>query len=170
MQAREHRRLTRSVECHFPACEGWDIEISTKASSDRVQKLPWTASAVRSKLLPSILGGRSLELIVFHVGHASMPDSHLILKVRIVIKLSGPSSGIRLNGIPQIVQDIKERDSGSFVKQQQILQDASSATDVSFQASSSVSSVGTIGPESTPTRARLLSAQQSGLLQPRSPY
>ena len=87
-----------------------------------------------------------------------------------MIELSGPSSGIRLNGIPQIVQDIKERDLGSFVKQQQILQDASSAADVSFQVSSSVSSVGTIGPESTPTRARLLSAQQSGLLQPRSPY
>ena len=55
--------------------------------------------------------------------------------MRIVIELSSPSSGIRLNGIPQIVQDIKERDSGSFVKQQQILQDASSAADVSFQVS-----------------------------------
>ncbi|KAL4062502.1 hypothetical protein V8B97DRAFT_1955248 [Scleroderma yunnanense] len=157
-EVREHRRLTRSVECHLPACESWDVDISTKASSDKVRRLPWTASAVRHKPLPPMPDGKSLELIIFHVAHASMPDNHSILKVRVVIELSGPRSGIRLNGIPQVIQDVEERDSGSFVKQQQqILQDASSAADVSFHTSSSVSSVGTIGSGSTPTRARLLS-------------
>ena len=105
---------------------------------------------MRSKPLPSIFGGKSLGLIVFHVAHASLPDSHSILKVPVVIELLGPSSRFRLHGIPQILPNIEEHDLGSFVKQQQqILQDA--ATDVSSQASSSVSSAGTIGSGSTPT-------------------
>jgi len=39
-EVRERRRRPRSVECHLPACGGWDVEIFTKASSDRIQKLP----------------------------------------------------------------------------------------------------------------------------------
>jgi hypothetical protein len=44
---REHRRLMRSIECALPSSEGWDIQISTKASSEKVETLPWTALATR---------------------------------------------------------------------------------------------------------------------------
>ncbi|KAI6023778.1 hypothetical protein BKA83DRAFT_4263740 [Pisolithus microcarpus] len=139
-QQQEYRRLTRSVECHLPASEGWDVQISIKGSSDKAQKLPWT-------------------FIVLHITHASLPDSHSILKVRVVIELSGPSCGIRLNGIPQTIQSAEERDVGTFVRQQQqILQDASSAANVSLQTTSSVSSVGTIGSGPSPSRANTLNA------------
>ncbi|KAI6023325.1 hypothetical protein EDC04DRAFT_2727159 [Pisolithus marmoratus] len=158
-EIREFRRLTRSVECHLSASEGWDVQISIKASSDKAQKLPWTTSAVRSRNDPSIPSGKPFELIVLRVAHASLPDNHSILKVRVVIELSGPSCGIRLNGIPQTLQSAEERDSGTSIgQQQQILQDASSAANVSFQTTSSVSSVGTIGSGSTPSRTNTLNA------------
>ncbi|KAH7890937.1 hypothetical protein F5I97DRAFT_1840039 [Phlebopus sp. FC_14] len=160
-ELREHRRLTRSIECLLPASEGWDVQMSIKASSDRVEKLPWTASAIRRKSAPPTPAGscKPLELTVFQMVHAPLPDSHSILKVCIALELSGPSSGIRLNGFPQVIQNVEERDPGTLLAQpQQILQDASSAADVSFKTSSSVSSVGSMGSGVTQTRPQLLRA------------
>ncbi|KAF8836940.1 hypothetical protein BDN67DRAFT_998273 [Paxillus ammoniavirescens] len=162
-ELREHRRLTRSIEYLLPAFEGWDVQVSTKASSEKVEKLPWTAIAIRAKPPPPTPGGlgKLLEVTAFRITHAPLPDSHSILKVRIVLELSGPSSGIRLNGLPQTIQTIEERDPGSFSaiqqqQQQQLLQDASSTADATFQTSSSVSSVGTIGSGATSTRQHLV--------------
>ncbi|KAH7921184.1 hypothetical protein BV22DRAFT_1038944 [Leucogyrophana mollusca] len=156
---REHRRLTRSVECVLPSSEGWDVQISTKASSEKVEKLPWTANAFRkSPSSPTSPTSKPVDLTVFRVSHSPLPDDHSILKVKVVLELSGPSSGIRLNGFPQTIQSIEERDPSAFFVSQQILQDASSAADVSFQTSSSVSSVNTVGSSSsraTPTRPQL---------------
>lgn len=155
----EHRRLTRSIEFFLPASEGWDVQVTTKASSERVEKLPWTATAIRGKPPPPTPGGivKPLELTVFRIMHSSLPDAHSILKVRVVLELSGPSSGIRLNGLPQTIQVVEERDPGSvFAAQQQLLQDASSIADASFQTSSSVSSVGTIGSGGFPIRSHLV--------------
>ncbi|KIK93150.1 hypothetical protein PAXRUDRAFT_829255 [Paxillus rubicundulus Ve08.2h10] len=155
-ELREHRRLTRSIEYLLPAFEGWDVQVSTKASSEKVEKLPWTAIAIRAKPPPSTPGGvgKLLEVTAFRITHAPLPNSHSILKVCIVLELSGPSRGIRLNGLPQTIQTIEERDPGSFFaiqqqQQQQLLQDASSTADATFQTSSSVSSVGTIGSGGT---------------------
>ena len=39
-EVRERCRQPQSVKCHLPACGGWDVKIFTKASSDRIQKLP----------------------------------------------------------------------------------------------------------------------------------
>jgi len=157
-ELREHRRLTRSIEFLLPASEGWDVQVTTKASSDRVEKLPWTATAMRGKPPPPTPGGmvKPLELTVFRIMHSSLPDAHSILKVRVVLELSGPSSGIRLNGLPQTIQVVEERDPGPFVAQQQLLQDASSIADASFQTSSSVSSAGTIGSAAQPMRSHLV--------------
>ncbi|KAH7910065.1 hypothetical protein BJ138DRAFT_1127188 [Hygrophoropsis aurantiaca] len=156
---REHRRLTRSIECVLPSCEGWDVQVSTKASSEQVEKLPWTANAFRkSPGSPTSPSSKPIDLTVFRISHSSLPDDHSILKVKVVLELSGPSGGIRLNGLPQTIQSIEERDPSAFFVSQQILQDASSAADVSFQTSSSVSSVNTIGSSNsraTPTRPQL---------------
>ncbi|KAG9313239.1 hypothetical protein JVU11DRAFT_6701 [Chiua virens] len=157
-ELREHRRLVRSIEFLLPVSEGWDVQVTAKAPSERVEKLPWTATAIRGK--PSTSPGgilKPLELTVFRVMHASLPDAHSVLKVCVVFELSGPSSGIRLNGLPQTIQVVEERDPGSLsAVQQQLLQDASSVADASFQTSSSVSSVGTIGSAGPQMRPRLV--------------
>ncbi|KIK31561.1 hypothetical protein CY34DRAFT_19797, partial [Suillus luteus UH-Slu-Lm8-n1] len=119
-----------------------------------VESLPWNATASRQKPSSPIVGGRPPELAVLRISHAPLPDDHSIVKVRAVIELSAPSSEIRLNGLPQAIQLLEERDPLHFVQQQQqILQDATSAADVSFQTSSSVSSVAS--SSITPTRPQL---------------
>ena len=141
---REQRRLTRSIECVLPSSEGWDVQVSTRASSQEVEQLPWSVHATRSSSYPS--SGQSasspgLDQIVLRLSHASLIDDHSILKVRVVIELSGPSSGLRLNGLPQTIQDIEERDPSSNFISDSILQDMSSTADLSFHT---VSSIGTV--------------------------
>ncbi|KZP28639.1 hypothetical protein FIBSPDRAFT_947466 [Athelia psychrophila] len=141
--AREQKRLTRTIECVLPSSEGWDVQISTKASSEKVQSLPWTAVVTRdasASSSPPSPGGTGAPNI-FRVSHAPLPDDHSILKVKVVLELSGPSSGWRLNGIPQAIQTVEERDPTSYVAQK-ILQDATGSGDISLNTSSSVSTVG----------------------------
>lgn len=151
---KEHKRLVRSLECVLPSSEGWDVQLTMKGSSQKVESLPWNATASRQKS-SSISGSKPPELTILRISHAPLPDDHSILKVRAIIELSGPSSGIRLNGLPQTIQLLEERDPSSFVQQQQqILQDATSAADVSFQTASSVNSVAS--SSTTPTRPQLV--------------
>lgn len=140
---REQRRLTRAVECSLPSSEGWDVQITTKASSEKVEMLPWTAQAIRGESGTSSppSPGRGSEPNVFRVSHAPLPDDHSILKVKVVLELSGPSSGLRLNGIPQSIQTVEERDPSSYVVAQKMLQDATSFNDISLNTSSSISTV-----------------------------
>lgn len=131
---REQRRLTRSIECVLPSSEGWDVQVSTKASSEEVEKLPWTTHAIRSSSYQS--SPSPPDQITLRLSHAPLLDDHSILKVSVVIEISGPSSGLRLNGVPQAIRDIEERDPTSYTMSQQILQDMSSTTDLSFDTSS----------------------------------
>ncbi|KAF7309512.1 hypothetical protein MIND_00322000 [Mycena indigotica] len=138
---REGRRLRRSIECVLPATQGWDVQVSTKASSDEVQQLPWSVRAIRSSSLPSSTDDSiSLDQIVVRLTHAPLIDEHSILKVRVVVEISGPMAGLRLNGLPQTIQDVEERDPSLYFISQQILQDVSSTADLSFNASSSLHS------------------------------
>ncbi|PBK99948.1 hypothetical protein ARMGADRAFT_1051766 [Armillaria gallica] len=132
---REHRRLTRSIECILPASAGWDIQISVKASSEEVERLPWSAHATRTS---SHSTSAPLDQILFRLSHAPLLDEHSVLKVKVVIEISGPSSGLRLNGIPHTVQEVEERDPSSFTISAQILQDVSSAAGLSFDTTSSL--------------------------------
>ncbi|PCH36426.1 hypothetical protein WOLCODRAFT_134238 [Wolfiporia cocos MD-104 SS10] len=158
---REYRRLTRSVECVLPVSIGWDVQISTKASSDQVAQLPWTARATRmsitSQAATSNAPPNDHEAAVFNVKHASLPDDHSVLKVRIVIELSGPSGGIRLNGIPHPMEQLEERDPLSAQISQQMLQDASSMAEISFNTQSSISTIAESASRSStlPERPRL---------------
>ncbi|KAJ3534294.1 hypothetical protein NM688_g7158 [Phlebia brevispora] len=131
---REHRRLTRSVEWMLPVGEGWDVQITTKASSEDVAQLPWTAHATRSRASSS----KDPEKVVLNVKHSELPNDHAILKVRVVIELSGPSSGWRLNGIPQPIEEVEERDPSTYFMNQPILQDTTSMADLSFRTRSTV--------------------------------
>lgn len=141
---REHRRLMRSIECTLPSSEGWDVQITTKASSDKVEQLPWTAQATRGIFSSTSSPTKISEPDVFRVTHAPLPDDQSILKVRVVLELSGPSIGLRLNGIPQVIQTIEERDPSSYVIAQKMLQDATSSGDLSFHTASSLNTAESI--------------------------
>jgi hypothetical protein len=140
--ARELRRLTRSIECVVPSSEGWDVQLTTKASSREVEQLPWIAHALRSSSFPSSSTSAELDQVIVRITHASLLDDHSILKVRIVIELSSPSGGLRLNGMPHVIHDVEERDPSSYTTPQQILQDVSSTTDLSFRSLSSINTAG----------------------------
>jgi hypothetical protein len=148
---RDQRRLTRSIECVLPSSEGWDVQLSTKASSKRVEQLPWSAHATWSSARPSLSqsSSKDFDQIMFSVTHSALPDSHSVLKVRLVIEVSGPSSGLRLNGLPHPIRDLEERDPSSYFISQQILQDVSSAADLSFHTLSSMASVSSTGSSGT---------------------
>lgn len=162
---REYRRLTRAIECTLPSSEGWDVQISTRASSEEVEKLPWTAQAIRGRSATSGVPsspGRGLEANLFRVSHSPLPNEHSILKVQVVLELSGPSNGLRINGIPQSIQTIEERDPSSYVVAQKMLQDASSSGDLSFHTASSVKTVESVADSvastsstKTPSRPQL---------------
>lgn len=143
---REHKRLARSIECSLPSSEGWDVQLTTKASSHEVEHLPWSAHATRNssfhpftQVSPSqFTSSQETDQIILRFAHAPLPDNHSILKVRVVIEISGPSSGLRLNGIPHAIQDTENRDPVSYSISQQILQDISSTADLSFKTASSI--------------------------------
>jgi hypothetical protein len=135
---REHRRLTRSVEWSIPASEGWDVQIATKASSEDVSSLPWTALATRTTS-----AGNRADKFVLNIKHSSLPNDHSVLKVKVIIEQSGPSNGWRLNGIPQPVEDVEERDPSSYYMSEPMLQDTTSMANLSFQSRSTVTTVAT---------------------------
>ncbi|KAH9074795.1 hypothetical protein EDB83DRAFT_2353373 [Lactarius deliciosus] len=141
---REHRRLTRTVEFGIPLHEGWDIQISTQASSDKVSQLPWSASAYRgsSAEAGSTSGGPTsdTETLLYRVKHAALLNDHSLLKVQVVIERSA-SSGLRLNGLPQSVESIEERNPAAYLMSPQMLQDATSTADISFHTVSSAATV-----------------------------
>ena len=142
---REHRRLTRAVEWSLPAGEGWDVQITTKASSEDVAQLPWTAHATRSR--PS--SSKEQDKVILNVKHSELPNNHVVLKVRVIIELSGPSSGWRLNGIPQPVEDIEERDPSLHFMSQALLQDSTSMAGLSFHTRSTANTQNTIASSSS---------------------
>ncbi|KAJ7626295.1 hypothetical protein DFH06DRAFT_1058338 [Mycena polygramma] len=152
---REQRRLKRSIECVLPSGEGWDVQVSTKASSEEVERLPWSMHAIRSSSFPSTSELSTSELslpldqIVVRLTHAPLLDEHSVLKVRVVVEISGPSVGLRLNGLPQTIQDVEERDPSSYFISQQILQDVSSTADLSFNTASSMRTTSSIGSTSS---------------------
>lgn len=164
---REHRRLTRTIECVLPSSDGWDVQISTKASSEQVENLPWTAQAIRGRSISSSLSsppspGKFNPPNLFRVTHSPLPDNHSILKVTVVLELSGPN-GLRLNGIPQSIQTIEERDPSSYTTDRNILMGATSSGDISWNTGSSIHTVDSVADSAvastsgtkTPTRPQL---------------
>jgi hypothetical protein len=152
---KEHRRLTRGIEFSVPITEGWDIQISTSASSPEVAQLPWTARAFRHGDMPapSTSVGEDPHAdrqdVTLLVSHTGLPDDHSILKVRVIIELSGPSSGLRLNGIPHPIEMVEERTPMSYFMSEHLLQDATSTADRSIQTQSSVATSNTTGTTSS---------------------
>ncbi|KIJ55581.1 hypothetical protein M422DRAFT_41524 [Sphaerobolus stellatus SS14] len=127
-EAKAKKRLERMIECLIPESTGWDIQITTRASSDAVAALPWKTTATRTP------GDIASSYLTFHVKHSSMPDNHSVLKVKLVIELSGSSPGLRLNGLPHPVLETATRDPTSYTLSREILKDTSSVGGQSFQS------------------------------------
>jgi hypothetical protein len=162
---REHRRLTRTVEFSIPLHEGWDVQISTQASSDKVAQLPWSARAYRNSAaaVASTSGGSTYDPdnLLFRVNHVALLDDHSLLKVQVVVERSA-SSGLRLNGLPKVIESIEERNPTSYLMSQQMLQDATSNADVSFLTTSSNATGGSTMSGSSGSRAVLQSPRPAG--------
>ena len=142
---REQRRLTRSVECILPSLEGWDVLVSAKASSEEVEQLPWSAHAIRGSSNPSPLNTSPPDQIILRLTHSPPPNDHSVLRVKLVIEISGASRGLRLNGLPQTIYDSEPRDPQSYGVPQAMLADIASAVGLSVQTSTTASSLRTTG-------------------------
>lgn len=142
---REQRRLTRSVECILPSLEGWDVLVSVKASSEEVEQLPWSAHAIRGSSNPSPLNTSPPDQIILRLTHSPPPNDHSVLRVKLVIEVSGASRGLRLNGLPKTIYDSEPKDPQSYGVPQAMLADIASAVDLSVQTSTTASSLRTTG-------------------------
>lgn len=127
-EAKARKRLERCIEYILPDTIGWDVQVSTRASSDAVATLPWKVTA--SRTLTSTDSGHT----TFRIRHSSLPDTQSILKVKMIIEISGSSSGLRLNGLPHPVVDMEPRDPTSFTLSRQMLHDTSSVSGLSFHS------------------------------------
>lgn len=145
-EAKARKRLERCIECILPDAIGWDVQVSTRASSDLVAALPWKVTA--SRTLTSSDSGHT----VFRIRHSSLPDTQAILKVKMIVEISGSPSGLRLNGLPHPILDTELRDPTSFTLSRQMLQDTSSVSGLSFHSLSTGDSSGEISASSTAPR------------------
>jgi hypothetical protein len=137
---RELRRLTRSIECVLPTLEGWDVQVTVKGSSEEAEKIPWSAHAMRRNSTLS-----ATEQILLRITHGAPTDDDAVLKVKVVIEVSGATRGLRVNGLACKIHDHDDRDPTSYIPQR-ILQDVASAVGMSIHTStSSLGSVSTTG-------------------------
>ena len=171
---REHRRLTRSIECVLPSLEGWDVQVTMKGSSEEVESIPWSAHAMRSNSNPSTFSPP--DQVLLRLTHGALTDDDAVLKVKVVIEVSGGTRGLRLNGLATKIHDLEERDPSSHIMPQKMLQDVASAADLSFQTSSSLGTVSTTGsltgarPHTRPSPERTAAADKSILSKVRRNY
>ena len=162
----EHKRNVAPgvVEYVLPSLEGWDVQLSIKASSDEVEKLSWVARALKRSVLSDSDG--HIDIVLLRITHEPLRGDHEVLKARLIIEVSSASRGIRLNGVLQRVEHEYEEQQNlqDQVKEdeEEILRDVESAAGISIittssaatgQSVSSITSVGsgasTVGGSST---------------------
>jgi len=157
----EHQRSGASsvVEYILPSLEGWDLQLSIKASSQEVEKLSWVERALRRSIVVDSDG--HAEIVLLRVMHEPLRGDHEVLKARLIIEVSSASRGIRLNGVLQRVEDEHEErqrlEDQVQEGEEEILKDVESAAGVSIITTSSaatgrsVSSVTSAGSGTTLT-------------------
>ncbi|KAG8980898.1 hypothetical protein FRB90_007416, partial [Tulasnella sp. 427] len=147
----ERKRLERAIEVVVPLAQGWDVQISTRAASEDTSKLPWEVHATRitptnvplkppDSSTPSPPGSSPSyepQSVAFRLVHARPPE-HDILKVKLVMELSGGSNGLRVNGSPHPIEDSESRDPTTLPKD--FVADGRSTSGLSFQTVSTIES------------------------------
>ncbi|GJJ11421.1 hypothetical protein Clacol_005654 [Clathrus columnatus] len=127
-EAKAKKRLERTIECFLPDIVGWDVQLTTRASSEVVANLPWKTTANRTNVSPNF------AYATLSIRHPPLPDNTTVLKVKLVIELSGSASELRINGLPHTITQGESRDPLSYTLSQQMLQDSSSVGDISFNS------------------------------------
>ncbi|QRV88538.1 start domain-containing protein [Ceratobasidium sp. AG-Ba] len=87
------------VEVWLAPTHAWEVQITTRAASDKVASLPWVVHASRSG------SGGEKDRTIIRVAHTPVPaHSASALKVRFVVELGGGSRGsLRVNGAPHAI-------------------------------------------------------------------
>ena len=150
---RENRRLTRTLECVLPSLNGWDVQVTMKGSDEEVEKLPWSAHALRnsdsSNRSPTANTFPLSNQILFRITHSLLTSANAVLKVKLVIEVAGGTRGLRLNGLAKPIHSVEERDPSSLAIPQRILQDMASVRGLSLGTLDSVASDSTVGSSSS---------------------
>ncbi|KAG1741939.1 hypothetical protein EDB19DRAFT_1827874 [Suillus lakei] len=89
-------------------------ELHSEGEDHKVESLPLNATASQQKPSSPIVGNRPPELMVLRISHAPLPNDHSIVKARAVTEPHASLNRIRLNGLPQIIQLLEERNPSSF--------------------------------------------------------
>ncbi|EJD08542.1 uncharacterized protein FOMMEDRAFT_138304 [Fomitiporia mediterranea MF3/22] len=134
---RQQRRLQRSLEVLLPSRDGWDIRIATRASSEAVAQLPWSANTIK--------WGSSK--VSFQIQHAPLLDDHSVLKVKLIMEFSAALKGVRINGLPKGLEERIDHELESFATATELFQDASSAA--AFSVGTANSSAATAASEAS---------------------
>ncbi|KAL5513369.1 hypothetical protein ACEPAH_3768 [Sanghuangporus vaninii] len=151
---KEQRRLQRSLKFLLPSCDGWDIRVATRASSESVAQLPWSTSANRF----------NSSKVSFQIQHAPLFDDHSVLKVKLIAEYSAALKGVRVNGLQHVIENSIDHELKSFRVSSQLLKDASSAANVSLSgASTSTATAESDVSDSSSLQRPILSRMNSGV-------
>ena len=150
---RENRRLTRTLECVLPSLSGWDVRLTLKGSDEEVEKLPWSAHALRngdsSDPTPAANALPLSNQTLLRITHASLTSANAVLKVKLVIEVAGGTRGLRVNGLAKPIHSVEDRDPFALDIPQRILQDVASVQGLSFGTFDSPISESTVGSSSS---------------------
>ena len=124
-----------------------------KGSDEEVEKLPWSAHALRngdsSNRSPTANTFPPSNQILFRITHSLPTSANAVLKVKLVIEVAGGTRGLRLNGLAKPIHSVEERDPSSLAIPQRILQDMASVRGLSLGTLDSVASDSTVGSSSS---------------------
>ena len=151
----EHKRSVASgvVEYVLPSLEGWDVQLSIKASSDEVEQMSWIARALKRSIVSD--SDERVDIVLLRIMHEPLRGDHEVLKARLIIEVSSASRGIRLNGVLQRVEHEYEQQDQAKEDEEEILRDVESAAGISMVTTSSaatgqsVSSITSVGSGTT---------------------
>lgn len=125
---KEKRRLERSIELVLPQDPSWDVQLTTRISSSMQASSPWTVNVYRHTDDDNEKG-----YLILRARHAPPPSALSLIKVKLVIEISGSTAGLlRLNGSPLPIEAFESRDPSTYAPEP-LLQGVSGIGDLSFQ-------------------------------------
>jgi hypothetical protein len=124
---RERRRLERSVEFMLPKKTSWDVQMVSRAPSQKTP-VPWSVNVYRETEDDQLQGQ-----LLLRTHHGVPPSSHTLIKFKLVIEAAGGTAGkLRLNGVPHPIEILDSREPATGTIQDPLFQDASAVGNLSF--------------------------------------
>lgn len=124
---RERRRLERSVEFTLPKKTSWDVQMVSRAPSQKTP-IPWSVNVYR-EIEDDQLQGQ----LLLRTRHGVPPSAHTLIKFKLVIEAAGGTAGkLRLNGTPHPIENLEAREPTTAAIQDPLFQGASVVGSLSF--------------------------------------